>query len=295
MRYLRGMQGLGDNIYQRAAVRELGPVLLETPWPQLYADLPDVQCLRVATRLRTQAKNAARGDLQWARPVPRMPRREQLGYRGQHVTMLQGILESVGLGGLQSVTFDLPRFNRIGIFNPAPYVVVRPCTVREEWRADSRNPDPAYVAQAAADMQRAGYRVIVVADIKEGVEWLDGPLPPHDVAYLHGELRLEELLMLVSGAEGVIGGVGWLLPAAIAYRVPMLLIYGGWGHVNGPQVVLDDRLDTTRLVHAMPDNFCMCNDKTHACDRTITHFTRRLHGFQALVASLRRRSPDMVP
>ncbi|MGV2896737.1 hypothetical protein ACNPPY_13175, partial [Achromobacter sp. AGC78] len=60
---VRGMKGLGDNIYKRAFVKKLqGPVYLETPWPELYEDLPDVKFVRSETPLRTQSKNMARQD-----------------------------------------------------------------------------------------------------------------------------------------------------------------------------------------------------------------------------------------
>ena len=56
-----GMHGLGDNIYQRAHVRQAvangSEIYLTTPWPQLYADLPGVRCVRPNSHLRTQAKN----------------------------------------------------------------------------------------------------------------------------------------------------------------------------------------------------------------------------------------------
>ena len=48
---VRGMKGLGDNIYQRAFVKRLpGPVYLETPWPELYEDLPGVKFVRLKHR-----------------------------------------------------------------------------------------------------------------------------------------------------------------------------------------------------------------------------------------------------
>ena len=84
---------------------------------------------------------------------------------------------------------------------------------------------------------------------------------------------------LVQDAAGVIGGVGWLLPAALAYRVPMLCIWGGWGTPNGPQRVLDPRLDVSKLVQAVPDAFCMCNDRDHLCNKTINDFERYVDEF----------------
>lgn len=64
--FIRGMLGLGDNIYARAFVKKHLGAYLETPWPQLYADI-DVKCVRPSTQLRTQAKNVQR-QAQWHKP-----------------------------------------------------------------------------------------------------------------------------------------------------------------------------------------------------------------------------------
>lgn len=268
------MYGLGDNIYQRAVVRELGPVSLYTPWPQLYADLPDVQCLRPVTSLRTQARNAARRDLQFSTSSARGPQK-RIGY-GAGGTMLASMMASVGL-----------RRNKIDFSGPPvkpacyePYILIRPATIRTEWRADARNPDPQYLVAAAESLQDR-YTIISVADLKPGVEWPVEPLPFAHIRYHAGELTLEYLLSLVAGAAGVIGGVGWLLPAAVAYKTPMLLVYGGWGAVNGPQRTIDPRMPAGNIVSAMPENFCMCDNRAHACPRTIGNFDATLGKFSS--------------
>lgn len=271
MRLLRGRQGLGDNIYQRAVVRELGDVYLETPWPQLYSDLPQVHCVPSMTRLRTQAKNMARGWT-WA-GIPTSVRAEVIGYAGRLGTMLQGFMETAGIA-LQRVTFDLPTFTP----RPArsrPYVVIRPATVRREWPATARNPDPAYLAMAA-DMLRQDFDIVSVADLAPGAEVALDPLPFAHERFHAGELNLEALMALLSGAAGAVGGVGWLVPAAMAYRIPLFLIYGGCGQHDGPGRILDHRLPTDLIHHAQPDNFCMCANRGHTCDKRISDFSTQL-------------------
>lgn len=280
---LEGMHGLGDNLYQRAVLRRYaadhGPVYLSTPWPQLYADLADVRCVRPATRLRTQRKNAARRDLAWHRaPVAARPRRWH--YVNRPGSLLQALCADLGIAP-EAIDFSGPPV----LSEPRPpYVVIRPATVRSEWMAEARNPQPEYLAQAAASARRHGLHIISVADLAGGHEWAAGPLPEADERYHAGELGLEWLLALVAGAAGVIGGVGWLLPAAIAYRVPMLLIYGGAGGYHGPERILDPRMDQSRLEQAMPDAFCRCRDHTHACDKTITAMEAHIDRWIRLVA-----------
>ena len=215
-----GMLGLGDNIYQRAyikAIRE--PVYLQTPWPELYRDLSHVRPVRPDTKLRTQAKNLRRYN-GWSV----MPR----GHLVRVAYGREGILPGMGrCFRTPPAEMDLPDFGPAPV--DGPYVVVRPVTVRAEWRADTRNPLPEYIAQAAAAMRMRGFKVVSVADLADGAEWALEPLPVADVQYHAGELQVEQLLALVQGASAVIGGIGWLLPAAIAAKVPAWIVCGGQG------------------------------------------------------------------
>ena len=76
---IRGLWGLGDNCYQRpfvrAATREY-ELHLETPWPELYADL-DIKFVCGKRKLRTQQKNMARQPPErWMRSASMVPMRE---------------------------------------------------------------------------------------------------------------------------------------------------------------------------------------------------------------------------
>ena len=292
---LRGRLGLGDNVYQRAAVRELVDkyrVYLETPWPQLYADLP-IQCVKRPTTLRTQSKNASRVDLVWyAPPTGLMPR--VVGYAGSKGTMLQGLFDSL-LINPPSVTFDLPAFDIPVFARPASsraYVVIRPATVRKEWPAEARNPLPEYIALAASKL-RAHFDIVSVADLSPGAEWALPPLPYADESYHAGELGVEDLMGLVAGAAGVVAGVGWAIPAAVAYRVPLFVIYGGSGVHDGPQRIFDHRMPTELVHHAIPDRFCLCANRSHSCDKRIGNIERQLDEW--IVGLVAREQAAVVP
>lgn len=265
---IHGLQGLGDCIYQRAFLRQFSvPVYLHTPWPQLYRDLPRVQCLRPATQLRTQLKNVAQ-QARWAvAPGAQGVRHIRYGGAGIYSGMRDGFGVPAGL-------LDLPDFG------PSPvagrYIVVRPVTVRAEWRADTRNPLPEYVAKAAAEMRRRGYTVVSVADLEDGKEWALDPLPPADLQYHAGELPVEQLLALLQGAAAVIGGIGWIVPASIAARVPALIVCGGQGGYNAPELITDRSMDLSHITFLVPDNFCRCTQKHHACDKRIANYDQRL-------------------
>jgi hypothetical protein len=279
MKYFNGMFGLGDSIYQRAVVRELckdEPVYLATAWPQLYRDL-NVRAVRPQTRLRTQHKNIQRQDLLHLWYTPPVVGGQRLAYDGTD-TILASLFRSAGINP-PTVKFDLPSFPKQ---QRRPYVVVRPATIRTEWIATSRNPDPKYLCRAV-DMLRDEFDIVSVADLDGVAEYAVEPMPYADQKYHRGELQVEDLLSLVENAAGVVGGVGWVLPAALAYRTPLLLIYGGWGAVNGAHKVLDQRLPMDKLHQVFPDRFCMCNDRVHACDRTISDLDKHIENFKQVI------------
>lgn len=261
-----GMLGLGDNIYQRAFIKTLpGLVHLQTPWPELYSDLANVRPVRVDTSLRTQRKNVRRRQ-DW-HPMP----------RGQVLRVAygaEGIIPGMARRfGVPPGRFDLPPLGPSPV--SAAYVVVRPVTVRAEWRADARNPLPDYIAAAAAVMRRRGYLVVSVADLEPGKEWALQPLPEADLVYHAGELPVEQLLALVQGSSGVIGGVGWILPAAIAAQVPAWIVCGGQGGYNAPELITSPCMNLSDITFAVPDNFCRCMQREHNCDKRISNYDAR--------------------
>lgn len=277
---IEGMKGLGDNIYQRAYIKAIGRELcLETPWPELYADLPFVRCVKPETTLRTQAKNIARQGQWHPRPTGAVRRRVAYSTDGIYRGMKRAL-------GVIPASMDLPAFG------PSPvagrYVVVRPVTVRAEWRADARNPLPAYVAAAAAAARAAGYTLVSVADLSPGQEWALAPLPPADIVYHRGELSVTQLLALVQGAAAVIGGIGWIVPACIAARVPALVICGGQGGYNAPDKITHHTMDLSRITFAVPDRFCHCTQRNHNCDKRISNYDR-------IVANWLGRLPAVEP
>jgi hypothetical protein len=264
---IHGMLGLGDGLYQRAFIKSMPkPLYLSTPWPILYQDIPGVHFIRPQTTLRTQAKNIAR-HADWVMPPTRQPTR-QIRYGAEGI--IPGMTACFGVA---PGAFDLPPLP------PSPehgkYVVVRPATVRSEWRADTRNPEPDYILVAAADAKARGYKVISVADLVDGVEWMvgTGAGPFADVQYHKGELPVEQLLSLVANAAAVIGGIGWLVPAALAARVPAWIICGGQGGFNAPELICPTG---STITFAVPDNFCRCKLKQHNCDKRISDYDSKL-------------------
>lgn len=264
---IHAMRGLGDSLYSRAFIKNLpGQIYIDTPWPELLADLPNVHFIRPQTTLRTQQKNIAR-HTNWILPPGRQPTR-QIRYGGEGI--IPGMAACFGVAPAE---FDLPPLP------PSPvegrYVVVRPVTVRQEWRADTRNPLVEYINKAAHMAADIGYEVVSVADLQDGVEWM---LPNHDYGADHvfhkGELPVEQLLALVKGAAAVIGGIGWIVPTALCAKVPAWIVCGGQGGYNAPELITPK--GQTNITFAVPDNFCRCRLKQHGCDKRILDYDAKL-------------------
>lgn len=284
---ITAMHGLGDNIFLRPFVRAIAAqrkVYLSTPWPELFEDIGNVDFFHHPSKLRTQAKNLARKQREWVgRPqtgVDRvLPR-----YGDLELKVCKSIVRSLErmlpLNG-QPFIFDLPPSMRPRYKTST--ALIRPVTTRREWTNTARSPNPEYIYQIAERLM-ATHDVVLVADLEEGEEWLEGDLPPHHRAYLHGELPVEPLLRLVSEANVVVGGVGWLVPAAIAAGTPAFIISGGQGAHNAPSVITDPRMDLTKIYFAKPDNFCLCNQMRHQCNKTISDIQAAWLQFSSMVA-----------
>ena len=274
--FIRSSWGLGDSIYGRpfvaahAAQRE---VYLETPWPELYADLP-VRFVRGARQLRTQMRNLARQQgTQWFRP-PENAETVALGYG---VLELAGSNVAAALEGklphIESTppVWDLPDMGKCPFdTGGAPLAVIRPVMRRVEWDNEARNPLPEYVHEIAGDLKQRGFAVVVICDIKHNYEWVDGgTLPPHNIALTRGELSVRQLMACVRDAAVVVGPVGWIVPAAVALQTPTFVVLGGNGGMNAPARLFDKRMNTKRIGFATPERFCLCTDMRHRCDKRI--------------------------
>ena len=272
---VQGMLGLGDNLYQRPFVRALAAganVMLRTPWPQLYADIENVHAYASGTPLRTQAKNELQ---QWrARPIGTDWRRVEAS-----VTAKAGVrvdyadrLETSNVHAEMARSFrliggpmDMPPLPACPITTDRPIALVRPVTVRHEWFNTARNPRPEYVADVARWLHDAGFYVVSVADLMRGAEEAQAPLPICDKAFHKGELDVLQLLALVQSSAAVAGAVGWILPAAIAARVPVFVILGGQGGHNAPERLTDASMALDLVGWGMPDDFCRCTAMRHDC------------------------------
>lgn len=276
------MYGLGDNVFQRPFVRaatERYEVWLDTPWPELYADI-DIRFVRGNRKLRTQQKNIAlQPKDRWSKPPPMREVKVSYGGELSNFSVVHALERkwSALKVAFDPALFDLPDMGSSPVVSDRPIAVVRPVTVRTEWRNEARNPKPEYVNAIAAELM-ATHTVVAVADIVPGEEWLTGELPPAHRYFVFGELAVRELLALVRDADVVIGGVGWIVPAGLALKVKTFVVLGGHGGHNAPEKITDLRLDLSRIGFATPEKFCRCTNMLHNCEKSIVNpmwqFTR---------------------
>jgi hypothetical protein len=274
------MWGMGDNIYSRPFVRAAAQqyeLYLETPWPEFYADL-DIKFVRGTRKLRTQQKNMARqSDDRWSRPLPM--REIRINYFELARSSIIAAMErrwSVLEVKFDSSLFDLPELGSSPVQSDHPIAVIRPVTVRTEWRNEARNPRPEYIAALACELM-ATHTVVAVADLAPGHEWIVGEMPPAHRYFVHGELAVRELLALVRDADLVVGGAGWIVPAGLALKVKTFVVLGGHGGHNAPARITDPRLDLSRLGFAKPERFCQCTNMLHNCDKMIADPIGQFH------------------
>jgi len=268
------MWGFGDNIYARPFMRAAASqydLWLETPWPELFEDL-DIRFVRGSRRLRTQLNNVAlQPEDRWSRP-PLSTREVILNYGNLAASSIIRSLETRWSTKLSvrfdPALFDLPDMGPSPVVSDRPIAVIRPVTLRSEWKNPARNPKPEYVNALAGELM-ATHTVVVVASLAANQEWLVGDLPPAHHHFLFGELKIRQLLALVRDADIVVGGVGWIVPAALALKTRTFIVLGGNGAHNAPDKITDRRLDLSRIGFAVPERFCRCASMLHACDKTI--------------------------
>lgn len=267
---VQSMQGLGDNIYQRPYVKALaqqGNVYINTSWPELYADIENVHFVKPTTTLRTQKKHYDSLDIEWAQMPTHPDKAVGFGYGGGlDRTTIPATMRKAS--GINPPEMDLPQFGfDIG---DIPIAFVRPATERKEWLNKARNPNPEYIAKAV-DALKDTHHIVSVADIDGTNEWKIGDCYA-DSRFENGELSLTEMLGLFQAADVIVGGVGWIVPAAIAAKKHAIIIGGGQLGHNHIDRLTNAPMDLSRIHYIAPDNGCYCVNMRHDCNKEIVGF-----------------------
>jgi hypothetical protein len=276
------MHGLGDNIYQRAHLISAAAahkaqghtVYLSTPWPELFADIENLKCVRPKSRLRTQKINEDASAYPWFEGDLRREPTVRLQYSPEDLARGISILKSLGrhfprtAPAPMSLPAELTQ-RRWRLSTSRPIAFIRPPTIRSEWRNEARPCRPEYLAMIAERLMDTHY-VISVADLVEGQEWLaDGMEMPCHLRLDRGELSAMQMLDMARRASVIVGPVGWIAPFGIASARPTFVVLGGQAAHNSPVVIAPDGAGPGKLGFGMPDRLCNCANMRHQCDKTI--------------------------
>lgn len=290
-----GMHGLGDNIHQRAILRQLmqrDVVYLETSWPCVVHDLVGERLHLVAKRsgLRTQEKNARREAGKFVQ-APSSATTLRIWYPPEsvrrHGSVLGAMLAEAGCD-IATADFRLPippewqaRVTRLFELwrQTKPIMLYRPLIERKEWSGcAARNPDHASYAALYRSI-RERFFVVSVADLEPGKEWLVGEPHDADVRLHAGELEFEALAALVQASALVFSSPGFAIPLAQAVGTPSVCVFGGYE--NGQSFSAGAKFAPHLPLE--PINPCQCFQHHHACDKRM-NLPLALERLQAFVA-----------
>jgi hypothetical protein len=299
---IQGHHGLGDNLHQRAIIRELlktREVWLETSWAALYHDMiqDGLHLIRRPVRLRTQNKNAIRESALFNRkPIPPRAPRIRLHYNGAAnefgtpKTILHAMMRSAGAGlRYEDMNYSLPIpdewFAGLGAFplptDERPVCVYRPLTIRPEWQGNERrNAQELQYAQLFSAI-RAGFFVVSVADLEIRQEWITGPmLAKPDLTLHRGELNFEQLAALFSYADLVYTSSGFASILAQAVDTPVISVIGGYErahwHATKPDIYCGiEPINPCACSRGNCIRHCTKKLDVDAAVRTVTEFLTR--------------------
>ncbi len=246
------MHGLGDNLHERAIVRELmrhNEVWFKTSWPQIFWDMErELHLLPLKSPIGWMAKNEARSVALYGRTQPPLGARVvNNGYLSQMpkgITAFGSVLGTMAnVCGVQEVgDFRMPIAPAwsakadavIDRLKPTkPLMIYRPpIAISEANRLSAqakvaRNPD-LDTYHALVSRIRDQYFVVSLADLMQGVERLIGPQIAADAELHHGELDFETMAALMAKADLVFCSPCFMTVLAQAVSAPMICVFGGF-------------------------------------------------------------------
>lgn len=273
--WIEGLDGFGDQLHQRAAVRQMlargDEVWLTATAPCFYHDLRSARLhIRDGSKgLRSQDRNAAREISRFDASLPNGAQFLRARYNGEmvrrHGSVVAALCHSLGVTG-HDFRMPVPADWIAGALVPIrPFILYRPPLGRAEYPAASaRNPDPAAYAEIFKAV-RADYQVVSVADIAPRREWIEGPEVDDAAKYHHGELDLEQIAALAARASFVFATPGFLTVLAQAVEAACVTVFGGYETA----VSFSGGARAAPWLPVEPLAPCGCWDPSHACDKRI--------------------------
>lgn len=239
---VNGLHGLGDNLHQRAVIRQLMQrydVTLESSWVAPYYDLIE-QGLKVVhkpTSLRTQAKNAKREAALFHKVRPQNVSTRKIWYAPREVRDAGGVLAAMCRNcdvSYEGADFRLPvkpewvAAAKAVVPTDKPILVYRPLVERTEWNGCAARNSDADAYDALFQSIRDRFHVVSIADLVPKVEWMTSQPIAADQEFHHGELPFETLAGLFSIAAMAYTAPGFAVILAQAVGLPVVAVFGSY-------------------------------------------------------------------
>ena len=310
--FLDGLQGFGDQIYQRPFVRtalqRCQSVFLRTPLPEFYWDLKSggrLKFVKWGTRLRTQRilESGKPGHV-WSKP-PSLTGKRRLAYTGRDlrrgVSILGSIRKHCGFIPAQDLSFPLKEnwYNHArtalrcaSIAEGEPFVAVHWPTIRKEWRNISRNPDPDGW-RALVKWVNTRYKTLSINDVDGRLEVFDGIPEQASSRYDAGECPVPVIAAILSMAQFCITSPGLWLPLGLSVSARIVLVVGGY---LPSRLMVEPWMVKSDFLVIEPEKPCCCVQHEHSCEKRFD-VGRALHalaGFCRIEAASGGRRTSVV-
>lgn len=242
---ITGMHGMGDNIHERAIIRQLidrYDLWLHTSWVSIFHDfIPmGLKVVNKLTTLRTQTKNAARERRLFSEtPIPYGIPTIKVWYPPAQVkicgSVLGAMMKTIPDCNIRTADFRLPiprlwdqlALDFIEKLQPKrPIMIYRPLTERREWNGSrARNPDGKAYYELYNSI-RDKYTVISIADLQPRHEWITSYSVGSDLELHAGELSFELMAAIFHRATLVFCTSGFAVILAQAVKTPVACVFG---------------------------------------------------------------------
>lgn len=287
-------EGIGDCVYQLPFVKILAKtnqVYIKTPLPKIFKDVPNIKFIKLDNETyRTQQKSLLNDDTVYSTLPKDIYKTYTPQYAGEELletSIVGSFYKQFNIPFHEKLEWELPSFkNELGNFlskipKGRKIAIIRPATVRKEWRVETRSPKNGYISWGAKILKESGYYTISIADIKSGEEWFDGDYDSKNIDLnLHtGELGIYGTLGLIQIADVCIGGSGFIVPATVSTNCNLFLILGGRLMYDGISKTLHPSMNLSKIGIAIPDNPCKCTLNKHNCDKTISNLDIKFFEF----------------
>lgn len=280
--HVKLMEGIGDIIYSRPFVKEIAKtktVYLETVLPSLFKDIENIKYVDPKKETyRTQQKQRVNENVEY-HEVPPDTKFINPYYVATDIgskSVIAFMYEQFEIPFHTKIEWDLPDYsNEFSEFESTlpsdrKIAIIRPATIRKEWEIHTRNPNPNYIAWCCKVLNEAGYYTISIADLEPKKEWLaDGIDVPAQLKLHKGELGIFGTLELMKRASIVVGGSGFIIPAAVSANVPLFIMFGGRMIFDSPYKLFHPSMNLNKIGWAVPQNPCKCSFMKHNCNKTI--------------------------